>query len=99
MPRGRGARRVGDVASPLVDCGVGPKGAYVDEIAGFTNIAQLCVSGANDDIRARVAGMNAAGVRAVVSVQSVLFDAKPDTSTGSGTRLTLRADYAKAWST
>ena len=87
----------------LVDCGYddplddAAKTNYIDEIATFSNLAQLCVFAPSDDIGERLDLMTSHGVLAMLSVQEIFFESLPDPTTGSGVRLDLRADYVERW--
>ena len=62
---------------------------YLAETSAWTNIAHLTV-GDTGSIAARIAAMNAVGVKPVVDVSLLLY---------SGSPLTLRGTYASDWAT
>lgn len=68
----------------------GPRN-YVDEVAGFTNIAHLCPL--DLDITAQAEEIVDGGSRAFVDLTLLLFEAVPgEAPVGSGSQLRLRAD-------
>jgi hypothetical protein len=88
----------------LVDCGYDDpldseaKTNYVDELAGWANLAQLCATDPDENLGARLDAFAHAGVQAALFVEPLLFAAHPDPTTPSGRRLTLRPDAAARWS-
>jgi hypothetical protein len=62
-----------------VDCGYDDpldteaRTEYVDEVSGFTNVAHVCTSGSDDDLTARLSRLEAAGLRAILALEPVLF--------------------------
>lgn len=87
----------------LIDCGYddpldsSATTDYLDEVAAFSNAAQLCVFGPEERVDARLERMGENGVQALLSVQDLFFEGQPDASTGSGHRFSLRADYEQRW--
>ena len=66
---------------------------YVDEVSAFTNVAHVCVSGPDEDLSARLARLERAGLRAIVAIGPVLFTSVAGTSRADPTqRLALRSD-------
>ena len=82
----------------IVDCGWDDpsdatiKTNYIDEVSSFSNIAQMCVYASSDEISNRIARFNNAGVKAIVSIESILFERGQDTSPSGGKRAILRAN-------
>jgi len=87
----------------VVDCGFDDpsdgemKTNYVDEVAGFTNVAQMCVATPEDSVGSRLALFQAYGVRSILYVESLLFERREDPSSPSGVRVTLRDDAESRW--
>lgn len=87
----------------VVDCGWDdphdgvPKTNYVDEVSGFSNIAQMCVYSADDFIQERIDLFQAAGIKAILHVEAILFKHAADASSPSGSRATLRANAQENW--
>ena len=82
----------------LVDCGWDDpndsniKTDYLDEVASFTNIAQMCVYSSDDAIGNRIARFNQAGVKAILHIESILFERGQDTSPSGDKRAILRSN-------
>lgn len=70
---------------------------YVQEVAGFTNIAHTCASGPDDDLSDRLDALREHGITALLDVSPVLFETVADTSRPSGLRSTLLADAKERW--
>lgn len=68
---------------------------YGDEVAGFTNVAHLCVFEPGTDIRARVERLNGLGIKAMVDLQAILFRAS---GRGPSARTELHPDHQARWS-
>jgi len=101
--RSTAARHLQYFGYAMVDCGYDDpldddtKTNYLAEVAPFSNIAQLCIYQPTDNIVDRLAGMSQSGVKAMLAIPDILFNGVPDSSTGSGVRFTLRADYKARW--
>lgn len=86
-----------------VDCGADDPGDdeeksnYIDEVAGFTNVAHLCAHSPDGGLASRLERFSKARIQAIVDVQTILFDRRKDATTGSGNRISLRADAEKRW--
>lgn len=72
------------------------KNNYTDEVAAFSNIAQMAVYNAGEDIRGRVRAMNKSCVRPFLSLQEIFFQ-RVDKVAPSGTHMALYADYVVRW--
>ena len=69
---------------------------YVDEVAGFTNLAHVCVF--ENDVRGLLADLPEHGLRAVLDVNALLFELVPgEAPSDSGRRMQLRPDAAERW--
>jgi hypothetical protein len=86
-----------------IDCGIddpwdpAPVTNYLDEVADFSNLGELCATDPSEDLAPRLDAFAARGVRPLVKVQDILFDSSPDGATPSGNRVRLRADHAARW--
>lgn len=69
---------------------------YSDEVAGFTNLADVLVASEADDIRNRVRALNALGMKALLHLNDLFFEAN-GTSAPSGANYSLRSNYASRW--
>jgi hypothetical protein len=87
----------------LIDCTIDDphdklaKSNYIDEVAGFTNIGQLCVFSPEEPLTARLEAFTKARVKALLYVEGLFFESKPDSALASGVRLSLRTDAAARW--
>lgn len=72
---------------------------YIDEVSGFTNIAQMCVYIPEDFLSERLNLFQQSGVKALLHVEAVLFDHIEDTASPSGTRTILFPDAQARWDT
>jgi hypothetical protein len=70
---------------------------YLDEVIGFTNIAQMCVFNPNEHINERLANFKLANISAILHVESILFEHNIDSTTHSGSKITLRGDAEMRW--
>ena len=70
---------------------------YVDEVAGFTNLAQLCVFSEQEPLETRLNAFHTFGIKALLSVEPLLFDRQPDSSSPSGERITLSSEAQARW--
>ena len=64
---------------------------YVDEVAGFTNIAHLCVFDYDDHIENRVLFMNNVSIKPIVAIRTIFVDEVEG-------RYILRDDFEQRWS-
>jgi hypothetical protein len=87
----------------LVDCGWDDpndnitKTNYVDEISGFTNVAQMCVYSPDVFIGYRINEFSRVGVKAVLNIEGILFERSEDSTSPSGERLTLQPNAKALW--
>lgn len=87
----------------VIDCGWNDpndstdKTNYIDEISGFANVGQMCVYSPDDSLGNRIGTFNQAGVKAILHIESILFDHHQDVNTPSGVRATLRSDAETRW--
>jgi len=72
---------------------------YVDEVSSFTNIGQMCVFEPNEVMGERLSNFRQSGIKAMLHIESILFEHNNDPSTGSGTKISLRGDANIRWST
>lgn len=70
---------------------------YSDEVASFSTMAHVAVVSPSDPLQARLGQLNGLGMKAVLDVSSLFFVVIPDATTGSGSRLVLRADAYQRW--
>ena len=70
---------------------------YVLEVAAFSNIAQLCVFDGGVSLAERLAVFEGAGLKAFLSVQTILFDQIADSSSPTGVRISLAPDADRRW--
>lgn len=88
----------------LVDCGfdapndAGGTTNYIEEVAGFTNIGQMCVFSPEEKIGTRLALFRRYGVKALLYVEEVLFEYVPQAFSPFGAKMVLRADAEARWS-
>lgn len=72
---------------------------YIDEVAAFTNIADLLVTSPEDNIKEHLALMNRHQIKAILHLSHLFFK---QTGTGgklSGHLYNLRPDYKQRWNT
>jgi len=69
---------------------------YVDEVSSFTNIADILVVNANDQIVPRLQTMSDAEMQAILNIYFLLFE-EIDSSAPSGHRYQLYPDYQTRW--
>ena len=87
----------------LVDCGFDAPNDeegvtnYIEEVAGFTNIGQLCVFAPDEPVGERLALFRQHGVKALLYVEGILFEHVPHALAPMGTKLVLRADAEARW--
>ena len=70
---------------------------YLSEVAAFSSTAHMCVHSPDEQISSRLALMDGQDVGAFLSIQALLYESRPDTTSPSGQRLSLRADYQARW--
>ena len=73
------------------------KSNYAGEVAGFTNIAQLCVFSPQDVLSERLGVFKQFGVKAMLSIEPILFESRADTDSPSGQRISLFPDAERRW--
>lgn len=87
----------------VVDCGWDAPNdqtsetCFVEEVAGFTNVAQMSVYSPSESIDVRISQFNRVGIRAILHVEALLFSLTADATSPSGLRLNLRDDAATRW--
>lgn len=87
----------------VVDCGYDDpldsevRTNYVSEVASFTNIGQMCAYDPSDNIVARLQFMTDNGMQAILSIQGIFFEGRPDATQGSGMKYTLYPNYLSRW--
>lgn len=88
----------------VVDCGhddphdTEVKTNYLNEVSGFSNVAQLCSHSPDENITERVAYANELGIKPILHVEGIFFQRLTGSSSPSSTeRLTLRADASNRW--
>jgi hypothetical protein len=69
---------------------------YLEEVAHFSNIADILVENPLDNIKDRLLDMNSNNVKAYVRIQNIFFE-ETGINAPSGTQYTLRADYEMRW--
>lgn len=72
---------------------------YIDEVASFSNIADLLVIEPADDIRERLSLMKSYNVSGLVHLNELFFEIVGMVDDKSGTDYALRADYMDRWDT
>jgi hypothetical protein len=70
---------------------------YLDEVAAFTNVAQLCVYSPDDVLDERLEKFRRANIKAILHVEAILFEHSPDANVSSGSKATLREDAEERW--
>ena len=71
---------------------------YLDEVAAFTNIADILVVNPTDDIVNRMQAMRALEVKAYLHLNEIFFELV-DHNAPSGNHYSLRTDYQTRWTT
>ncbi len=71
---------------------------YADEVAGFTNLADILVIGPNDDIRDRIAAMDALGMASLLHLHFLFYE-HVGGDAPSGADFALYDDYEQRWQT
>lgn len=74
------------------------KSNYLDEVADFSNVAQLCVFDFNDNIVGRTQAMNNLCVQPLLSIQSIFYELV-DSLAPSGANHDLFPDFINRWNT
>ncbi|MFK8103287.1 MAG: hypothetical protein AB8G15_12205 [Saprospiraceae bacterium] len=69
---------------------------YLDEVAAFTNIADILVVSPTDQIVDRLEAMDAVQVKAYLHLNEIFFE-YADTDAPSGANYNLRADFKARW--
>lgn len=72
---------------------------YIDEVAPFSNIADILVISPTDDIRERLTIMESYGVKGVLHLNELFFEYVGSTPGMSGANYDLRPDYMERWDT
>ncbi|NOQ73505.1 MAG: hypothetical protein GQ574_15980 [Crocinitomix sp.] len=72
---------------------------YIDEVAPFSNIADLLVISPEDDIRERLTLMQSYDVKGVLHLHELFFELVGTTESMSGSDYDLRTDYKERWDT
>lgn len=70
---------------------------YIDEVAPFSNIADLLVVSPTDDIRERLSLMQSNNVKGILHLSELFFEYVGTTPEMSGANYDLRADYMARW--
>jgi hypothetical protein len=70
---------------------------YLDEVSGFTNLADLLVVGPRNNVVPKTRAMNAVGIKPLIHL-SALFFVEDGANAPSGHAYRLRADYVARWS-
>jgi hypothetical protein len=73
-----------------------PKINYTDEVFGFSNIADILVVNASDNIVARMEEMNNLQMKSILHLSEIFFELV-GTSSPSGAEYSLRSDYQSRW--
>ena len=73
-----------------------PKTNYTDEVFGFSNIADILVVNASDNIVARMEEMNNLQMKSILHLSEIFFELV-GTSSPSGAEYSLRSDYQSRW--
>ena len=72
------------------------KSNYLDEVANFTNMADILVLNPSDNIIARLTAMNDVQVKSILHLNEIFFE-QNGTSSPSGVNYDLRLDYQSRW--
>lgn len=72
---------------------------YLDEVQGFSNVADILVVNPTDNIVSRVMAFDQNGVQAILHLNEVFFEQKGTGGDKSGIIYGLRTDYQKRWDT
>lgn len=74
----------------------GPKTNYIDEVYGFSNVADILVVNPSDNIVVRMTEMNSLQVKSILHLSEIFFELV-GTSSPSGAEYGLRTDYRARW--
>ena len=69
---------------------------YIDEVHGFSNIADILVTNPSDNIISRITEMNHLQVKPILHLSEIFFELV-GTSSPSGTEYNLRTNYQSRW--
>ncbi|MFL0351989.1 hypothetical protein [Xanthomarina sp. GH4-25] len=69
---------------------------YIDEVSGFSNIADILIVNPSDNIVARMTEMNDFQVKSILHLSEIFFESV-GTSSPSGVEYGLRTDYQSRW--
>ncbi len=72
---------------------------YIDEVAPFSNIADILAIAPEDDIRDRLTLMQSYDVKGVLHLHELFFELVGSTESFSGADYDLRSDYMERWDT
>jgi len=72
---------------------------YIDEVAPFSNLADLLVVNPEDDIKDRLALMESHGVKGLIHLNELFFELVGTTDSLSGANYDLRPDFMERWDT
>jgi hypothetical protein len=72
---------------------------YIDEVAPFSNIADILVVSSDDDIRDRLDLMQSHDVKGVLHLHELFFELVGSVDSLSGADYDLRPDYMERWDT
>jgi hypothetical protein len=72
---------------------------YIDEVADFSNVADILVVEPTDNIVARLQTFNQNGVKAMLHLNEIFFEQKSTGGNKSGFIYGLRSDYKTRWDT
>jgi Secretion system C-terminal sorting domain len=70
---------------------------YTNEVANFTNLAQMATYFPSQNLNARINAMNAQCVKPFVSLQEIFHSRVVDATTQSGFRYVLYSDFSTRW--
>ncbi len=69
---------------------------YINEVSGFTNVADILVVAPSDDIKDRRTAMHELQVKSILHVWELFFELV-GTNSPSGAEYSLRSDYSSRW--
>lgn len=72
---------------------------YIDEVADFSNIADLLVVEPTQNIEENLQTMNSFNVKAVIHLNEIFFEITGSSGEKSGVQYDLRTDYKERWDT
>ncbi len=73
------------------------KSNYVDEVGEFTNLAQLCVYSPQETLGERLTLFRQAGLKALLSIEPILFETVADAESPSGEHIFLASEAEHRW--